>query len=243
MHVAAPRARSQAAVDETAGEYKIRRMQRPAMLSAAVFLTTAVLAAPGWAADQPLLTPSRDVGIDYTIDQAPARQALPGLQPGDRVHLSVKADATKLRLDGQGLPGYLLLDRGAAHMLLVMPAQKMFVQMDADPAAIALFLQPDRLHFTRKGTDTVARLACATWSVQDGARSSTGCLTADGVLLRGSTTERGTTGAVTATSVTYGPLAENLFEPPPGYHRLDLPPGLIPGLMAPGPARPRPPHS
>ena len=203
-------------------------------------LTTLLLAAPAQAADQPLLTPTRDVAIDYTIDQAPPRQILPGLQPGDRIHLSIRADAAKLRLDGPNLPGYLLLDRNAAHLRLVLPQGKMFVTLDADPATLALFLQPDRLHFTRQGQATVARLACAIWSVQDGARRSSGCLTADGVLLRGQSTERGDTGAVTATAVTYGPLDDALFEPPADYRRLDLPPQLIPGLLSQGRGRQHP---
>ena len=65
--------------------------------------------------------------------------------------------------------------------------------------------------------------ACVTWAVEAKRGAGTVCLTADGVALRGEGAVNGRQGSFIATSVAYGPVAADLFSPPPGYFAMNFP--------------------
>jgi hypothetical protein len=96
----------------------------------------------------------------------------------------------------------------------------------------------------RRGTDTVAGLACTEWDMTDAAgEPAQVCLTDDGVLLRARTGGRT---LLSAETVQYGALDADLFVVPAAYtHRWmgpqpSAPQPLAPQPSAPPPAGPRP---
>ncbi len=188
-------------------------------------VTMAILAAtPVSAQERPAIVPSRDVTVDYRID-AKSSAAVPS-----KVHVEIQAGGNRIRVEPPDLPGYLLVDRSSGQIVMVMAQQRMFVDMPADAARIRMFTIGDSTKFTRKGSETIAGQRCTVWDVQDGGRSGTACLTADGVLLRGATVERGHSSGLTATAVKFGPLADSVFAPPPDFHKMDLPAGFMSSL-------------
>ncbi|HTW29712.1 MAG TPA: hypothetical protein VME92_21490, partial [Acetobacteraceae bacterium] len=101
-------------------------------------------------------------------------------------------------------------------------------------AADYLSLSPD-MHFTRIGSATVAGQPCVVWQMQATDGNGTGCVTADGVILRASGSDvKGQKGGVDALTVSYHPLPDSLFGPPPGFRRVSPPgQGAPPGQVAP----------
>ena len=90
-------------------------------------------------------------------------------------------------------------------------------------------LDPVRLqdaHLTKRGPATVAGLACTDYAVESRRGHGTLCLTDDGVALRAVGEVNGHDGSFTAVSVSYAALPPTLFDVPPGYMTLALPPGL-----------------
>ena len=182
-------------------------------------LLAAVLApglpAAGAAQDRPLLRPAHDVTVSYDVDapQVPVRQVVAQIAAGLRRARIDSGDATTLLLDPVSGQGVLMLN--GLHMYSVLSGRG----HDLDE-----YLLDPSMQFTRAGTATVAGLPCTEWHVRSPRGAGTGCVTADGVLLRfAGTDSRGRQGSLVATDVRAGPLAPSLFVPPAGFHQMTLP--------------------
>jgi hypothetical protein len=171
------------------------------------------------AEDRPLLMPTRDVEVTYAV-HAPQAGA-----PRE-AHLFYSAELKKVRLDASP-QSYLVMDQQARLLTVVMPQQHIYMQSPLKPEmanSILLNLNP-QVRFTRKGTDTVAGQPCTVWDVQAPQGSGQVCVSADGVLLRGTGHDKdGNTSGLEATAVSYAHQPESLFTLPAGFQKLNLPP-------------------
>ena len=77
--------------------------------------------------------------------------------------------------------------------------------------------------FTRRGAQRLLGLDCTDWAIHSPKIEGTGCITADGVVLRAEGVIDGRPGSMTAQSVAYGKQPPSAFVPPDGYARLALP--------------------
>ncbi len=185
---------------------------RPAALALLVGLV------PGLASAQehPPLTPTREATVLYRA-QGPRDQAAISV----RVHVS----GGRLRVEPASLPGYVIVDRGADRVLMVMRQPHAYFETSAQSGLARDLLPSERMRFTRKGTERVAGLSCTVWDVQaPEGRTGSVCVTADGIVLRGQGHDpQYGSGSVEAVSVAYEPQPAGLFQPPPGYLRMDIP--------------------
>ena len=182
-------------------------------------------AAPAVAAEQPVYLPTRDVTIDYVVT--------PQNREPEHARVAVAAGGAHLRLDSEAVPGPVLIDRDRATALLVYPPAKLFTELPSRGFRLDRLIAEGHPQFTRVGASEVIGLRCTEYRIVASQGSGIGCLTEDGVLLRGSGQDaKGHGGAVLATAVRYGPVPASAFRPPPGYQ--ELPPGalaaLLPGL-------------
>jgi hypothetical protein len=191
---------------------------RPIMTISATVMFAAL---SGWAVadDHPVVAPTKDVTVEYSYD----------FKGGDGSHgrnakMYIAAGGTRARMEGiEG--GSVIYDRASGRMFMVVDQQRMYMEMPMDPTRAGVFGVLERKKFTRKGTDTVAGMRCTVWEISDEKGSGTGCFTDDGVVLRGWSGGSDRRMVMTATSVTFGPLAESLFQPPAGYQKMQMPQG------------------
>ena len=199
-------------------------MRLPTPLLLATLFAALVQAAPAPAApppqDRPRVQPDRDVTVTYRVEGA-AQQALPGGVDGP-LRLSWDAAGQRLRAEPADRPQAVIVDLSrhtasvvddAMHAVLTLPVR----ERDLQPLTL------DGVQMTRRGADTVAGRACTTWAMQAKRGSGTVCLTPGGVALRAEGEIDGRHGSFTATDVTYGAVAANLFTVPPGYMTLTIP--------------------
>lgn len=182
-------------------------------------------AVPALAGEPPAYVPQRDVTIEYVVT--------PAGRPQEHARVSAEAGAAHIRIDSDSVPGPVVLDRAAGTALIIYPPAKMFTELPGQRLDVERLLDDAHPQFTAIGHSVVAGYACTDYRIVARDGSGTGCLTADGVLLRGSGQDRhGRGGAVSAVSVRYAALPASAFAPPPGY--AELPRGmlsaLIPGL-------------
>jgi len=210
----------------------------------ALVLTFAVTsAASAAAADQPPLTPTRDVAVTY---QAKDQQGTVRV-----VHMSFDATGRRLHIDVVGQPGFQVIDRKNNLLLSVLYTQKIYLERPLPPQVGNLMDRSPNMVLKKGATATVAGLSCTLWSVPTGPNSPDlqACITADGVVLRAEPVGGGNSvPRLEATSVVYGPQPESLFVPPAGFQRIvppapgmqqGAPPGAPPGQA---PAAPAAPH-
>ncbi len=199
------------------------------LVLAALILALPML--PAAADEHPRLLPSRDVAVTYRVTGDAAHMA--NAPPVSTVRASFAVVGGCLRLEADGQPAYLLVDRAARQMLVVLPAQHSFMALPYD-ASRALRFEDDDAHLSRRGRSTVAGLSCTEYDVQTAHAQGSACLTDDGVLLRaqGMTAEnRG--GGLEATNVSYAPQPKAAFIPPAGFLRLEIPQLRFPSGIGP----------
>lgn len=175
----------------------------------------AILAAAPAAQDRPLLRPTHDVTVSYDVDapQVPVRQVV----------ARIAADLRRARIDS-GDSTTLLLDPVSGQGVLMLNGLHMYSVLAGRGHSLDEYLLDPSMQFTRAGSATVAGLACTEWHVRSKQGTGTGCVTADGVLLRFAGTDlRGRQGSLVATDVRAGPLAPSLFVPPADFHQMTLP--------------------
>ena len=185
-------------------------------------LSGLLVALAGPALAQPTL-PTRDVSIVYQVAGG-AHEAVPGGLP-DTVRIAWSAERQRIRVEPQGRPQSLLVDLAGSSVRIVDPGLHSAMSLPVR----ARDLDPVRLqdaHLTRRGPSVVAGLACTDYAVESRRGHGTVCLTDDGVALRAVGEVNGHNGSFTAVSVSYAPQPAGLFEVPPGYVSLALPPGL-----------------
>jgi hypothetical protein len=186
-------------------------------------LVTGLLAATlcaGAAAAQPRLVPSGDVTLVYQLSGGAAEQ-IPGGAP-DGVRLAWDAAGQRLRSEPVGRPVYAITDLGRRVADVVFTAQSAYLELPlrgGDPQS--LLAGPD-VRYTRRGTARVLGMGCTEWTVQSRKLDATGCVTADGIVLRAEGTFDGRPGSLVAQSVARGPLPAGLFKTPEGFFRLAI---------------------
>ena len=191
-------------------------MQTRAWLATALGLA---MAAPAAADDHPpVMRPSRDVVVEYHVAGVTA-----GQHRSDTVRMYFTDHGMKLRIEPVGQPGYSIVDRSAARMVMVMTQQHIYMEVPYDPQRVMAFEGKDTT-FTRVGTDTVAGIGCTVYDAKRSDRSGQVCLSDDGLLLRAKSDDPAQAGGgLEATSVTYGPQPASLFAPPPDFQKMDIP--------------------
>lgn len=191
------------------------------------------LAASAAAQEHPLIQPSRDVMVEYHVESKES-----GPHRTTDVRMFFTNQGTRMRVEGSGQPGYAVMDRGTGRMLVVMPEQRMYMEMPLDPKRMMGFDAKDG-KFTRRGTATVAGYSCNIYDAQTERHSGQVCITDDGVMLRARSNDSNEGGNLEATKVVYGSQEASLFMPPAGYQKFEA--ANMPGMqgMPPGGRQPR----
>lgn len=184
------------------------------------------------AQERPPLAPTKDVTVQYNY-KAVAKDGS-GQQGQSRI-LS-EAGGKRMRVEGFMPTGYMIVDRANGVTIMVMDSQHMYMEMPFDPARAGPFALRENMKFVRKSDDTIAGLHCTVWEMQGDQGSGTGCITDDGVLLRGEAAGRYGQVLIIATAVSFAPLADEVFRPPAGYQKMQMP------AMPPGAGRPAKPQ-
>ena len=163
---------------------------------------------PAWAADSPLLQPSRDVDVTYRVP-VPGGADASLLQ---RLRWSAATRTQRVDLPTSG--NWMVLDFAHHRMAMVRDDSREVLDLPAPQSAD----QPGAgAGYTRTGTDTVAGLPCTQWRTIDTRGQETlACYTEDGVLLRAAAGRRVLMAAV---SVKYLAQDAALFQPPADYAR------------------------
>jgi hypothetical protein len=186
------------------------------MRKAALILPLMMAATPAMAQDRPAsLFPTRDATITYRINSdGPVSQSTMAFQAATRT----------MRMD-MGQQGYLVADQRAGTGFMVMPQQRMIMDMPAsqNPAA-RLGRESATARFTREGADRVANTPCTNWRVEDQGQSARMCVTNDGLTLRVANGQGQT--MMEATQVDYSAIDASRFARPQGYQAMQLPPGM-----------------
>lgn len=196
------------------------------MRHTALVATLSLFATAALAQERPSLLPSRDVQVVYKTL---------GHNAGHELTFSQAANNPRIRVEGAQIPGYAVIDRALHATMVVMPAQKMVIDIAADRPSGQDFVLPDAQgRFTRKGQDKVAGLPCIVWEFDTGRETGTACVATDGVMLR--TVNRSGDG-LEATKLAYMPQPLALFAAPPGYQKMTYPSGYA-GAVRPGAATP-----
>jgi hypothetical protein len=179
------------------------------------------LLVPSVAAAQPKLIPGRDVAIQYRLNGAAADQ-IPGGAP-DGVRLVWDASGQRLRAEPIGRPIYALTDLPHRVADIVFAGQGAYMQARIKGGDPQTLLAGRDIRFTRRGTDHVLGMDCTVWSIQSQKINGTGCVTAEGVILRAEGMIDGRPGRLVAQSVDFGPQPNSAFVPPEGFTRMSLP--------------------
>lgn len=177
---------------------------------------------------RPALRPMRDTVVQYRVTDPVGQQT-------SEVTIHYASHGRRMRIEPAGRPSYMIVDRIAERMEVVLTAQHMYIDVPYDPGAMMKFEDPNA-QFTQHGSDTVAGLRCTVYDVQSQRGSGQICLTKDGVMLRarGQGARRG--GSLEAISVQYTPQPASLFVPPAGFRKMDA--GQMPNAKG-GEAPPR----
>jgi uncharacterized protein DUF4412 len=181
-------------------------------------LAGALGAAPASAEpEHPLYVPTRDVAVTYNLDHA-------GAGSPKQAHLYYSSDTNRLRLETPATKGFVLIDRAAKVMTVVMAPQHIYFDTPLDPEMAAGFLLNERMKFARGGSETIAGLQCTDWDVETAQAKGKVCVTDDGVLLLGRGREKEGTegGGLEAVEISYAPQPSTLFVPPAGFRKIDI---------------------
>jgi hypothetical protein len=179
-------------------------------------------AQPAFAQPGPLLAPTRDVTVDYTLrprDHAPLE-----------VRVSIEAGGRHLRITSEDLPTAFLIDRPAQMATILLPLLKLYTTIGIGKFDLSETMLR-RAHFERHGQEDLAGHVCTDWSAISPQGHAEGCITADGVILRGAATDRhGLIGSVSTTTVQFGGLPPELFRRPADFQNAGkLPIGSLVG--------------
>lgn len=171
--------------------------------------------------EHPLYLPTRDVAVTYNLDRQTAGAP-------KQAHMYYSASADKLRLETPTQRGFVIIDRVAKTMTVVMAPQHIYFQTPLDPEMAAGFILNADMKFVRGKAETIAGQHCTDWDVQSSRATGTVCVTDDGVLLLGRGKDKdGSGGGLEATEVNYAPQPASLFIPPADFRKIEMsmPPG------------------
>lgn len=183
-------------------------------------LTAAVLLWPCLAWAQPRLVPQGDVDVTYRLSGAAAEQ-IPGGAPGG-VRLQWDAAGQRLRAEPVGGAAYAITDLQRRVADIVFPAQSSILELPLRGGDPQTLLAGSDARFTRRGISHVLGIECTDWAIQARHVDGTGCVTADGIVLRAEGSFDGRPGSAVAMAVTRGPVSPAAFRTPDQYFRLPL---------------------
>lgn len=197
-------------------------MLRMLCLAAALLLRAAI---PALAADAPVAAAPDRPPIPSTRNAVLGYHIRPGAGEEINVRVSLLPDGRAMRVD---LPDFTFMLADPAHrsVVMVVPAERMVVNLAWSEGPQVLFLLDDGASYTRKAEATVAGQRCTTWDVKLDRALNTVCVTPEGLVLRNQSTDAaGRRNLVEAYAVQYGKATDAEFQVPPGYERLqpDLP--------------------
>ncbi len=166
--------------------------------------------------DHPLYLPTRDVAVTYTIDHH-------GPGAAKQAHMYFSARTNRLRLETPNRRGFLIIDRTAKTMTVVMGEQHVYFQMPLNAEMATGFILNGDMKFVRGASETIAGQPCTEWQVESSRANGTVCVTKDGVLLLGRGRDKnGSGGGLQAEEVSYDPQPMALFVPPAGFKQIDI---------------------
>ncbi|RVT98758.1 hypothetical protein EOD42_01205 [Rhodovarius crocodyli] len=186
------------------------------MRKAALILPLMMAAAPAMAQDRPAsMFPTRDVTITYRINSD---------GPVSQTTMAFQSSTRSMRMD-MGQQGYLVADQRAGSGFMVMPQQRMIMDMPTsqNPAA-RIGRESATARFTREGSDRVANTPCTNWRIEDQGQSARACISNDGLTLRVANTQGQV--IMEATQVDYAAIDASRFARPQGFQTMQLPPGM-----------------
>jgi hypothetical protein len=190
------------------------------MLRLALLAGVAAIAAyPVCGSAQPVTQPTRDVAVQYHV--AGDSIGAPGQGRVDMIKISYGASGQRMRIEPVGQPAFMIVDRSAGHMMVVMSGQNMYMDMPYDSSRVMDF-SPANAKFTERGTATVAGLSCTDYDVSSQQHTGSVCLTSDGVMLSATSKDPQHQGSMEATNVAYGSQPDSVFQPPAGYQKMDM---------------------
>lgn len=200
----------------------------------AMALVLAVAPGAALAQERPTMLPTRDVTVTYRASgPAPALPGAsgPATMRQQDMKVAIVAGGKLMRIEGLGggaaAGGYVIVDRDAQRMTMVVTQDRRYMEMPANDAVSRGFLLNESMTFARRGLETVAGVKCTQWEVTSREGAGNVCVTDDGVMLRA----RGQDGrgGLEAISVQYGPQPASLFRPPADFSKIELPGGAGPG--------------
>lgn len=178
------------------------------------------VAGPALAQAKPPYAPTRDVTISYRVTR-------PG-QPVSDVRITSRAGGTPMRVDMLTEGTYLLIDRVAGVVTMVVPEERMALALPLT-AGEQDFVLNDRMRFVRRGMDTVAGLGCTVWDVTLAGERTTACISEDGVMLRLlGRREGGGRSVMEASAVAFERHEDGAFTLPEGFEREQAVPAAPP---------------
>ena len=169
-------------------------------------LLCSLVALPALATAQPRLIPNGDVDVVYRLAGAAADQ-IPGGAP-DGVRLQWDAAGQRLRAEPVGGPVYAITDLLRHVADIVFPAQNAVLELPLRAGDPQTLLAGAGARFTRQGSGRALGLDCTEWAIHSRKVEGTGCVTADGVVLRADGTFDGRPGSMQAVSVARGTLPD-----------------------------------
>ena len=166
--------------------------------------------------NHPLYIPTRDVAVTYTLDHE-------GPGAPKQAHLYYSASTNRLRLERPGMKGFVIIDRAAKTMTVVLGPTHIYFQMPLDPQLGGGFILNSDMKFVREGSGKIAGQPCTNWQVESGVATGSACVTDDGVILasHGRMKNGPGHGGLEATEVSYDPQPLTLFVPPAGFTQID----------------------
>lgn len=186
---------------------------RIAVASLMTLICTDALAQP-----MPRLVPARDVDIVYRLEGA-AVQQIPGGAP-DGVRLQWDAAGQRLRTQPIGAPVYAITDLRRRVAAVVFAAQSSILELPLRGGDPQTLIAGADARYIRRGNSHALGQDCTEWSITSRHLDVTGCVAADGVVLRAEGLFNGQPGSAVALSVVRGPIPLASFVPPPNFFRL-----------------------
>lgn len=182
------------------------------------------------AADRPQAQPIRDVTVEYQLvaidDSGAASRAR-------TIKVYWAGGGALMRIEMADQSSYVILNRKAKVMTVVLLDQQGYVELPYDPRRPTGFTVPADLPLARAGTEIIVGNPCNVWVQKSDQDSTLLCVTDDGVLLHAEGRTSALHDDLRATSVIYGPAAPSAFVPPADFKKLTTPRGTA-AARAPG---------
>ena len=172
------------------------------------------------AEDRPQAQPIRDVTVEYrlvTIDDSGAPSS------ARTIKVYWAGGGALMRIEMADELSYVILDRKAKVMTVVLLDQQGYVELPYDPRRPTGFTVPADLPLTRAGTEIIVGNPCNVWVQKSDQGGTQLCVTDDGVLLHAEGRTSAHHDDLRATSVIYGPAAPSKFAPPADFKKLNPP--------------------